>query len=75
MRMGRLEFSIDYVVDLDNENMVRLAMQAMYDDLDDVVRGDEALEEHFNVVEDDTLSVDDIREFWWLAELIEEEED
>lgn len=75
MRMGRLEFRIDYVVDLDNENMVRLAMQAMYDDLDDVVRGDEALEEHFNVVADDTLSVDDIREFWWLAELIEEEED
>lgn len=74
MRIGRLQFRIDYVVDLDNENMVRLAMQAMYDDLNDVVRGDEFLEEHFNVVEDDTLSVDDIREFWWLAELIEEEE-
>lgn len=72
MRMGRLEFSIDYVVDLDNENMVRVAMQAMYDDLNDVVRGDEFLEEHFNVVEDDTLSVDDIHDF--LTELDEEED-
>lgn len=72
MRIGRLEFSIDYVVDLDNESMVRRAIQAMVDDLNELVRGDE-LEEYINEVKDDTLSVDDIHEF--LSELIEEEED
>lgn len=72
MRMGRLEFSIDYVVDLDNKDMVRHAIQAMIDDLNELVKGDE-LEEYINEVEDDTLSVDDIHEF--LTELIEEEED
>lgn len=72
MRIGRLEFSIDYVVDLDNEKMVRRAMQAMIDDLNELVRGDE-VEEYINEVKDDTLVVGDIHEF--LAELIEEEED
>lgn len=72
MRMGRLEFSIDYVVDLDNKDMVRHAIQAMIDDLNELVKGDE-LEEYINEVADDTLSVDDIHEF--LTELIEEEED
>lgn len=72
MKMGRLEFSIDYVVDLDNKDMVRHAIQAMIDDLNELVKGDE-LEEYINEVADDTLSVDDIHEF--LTELIEEEED
>lgn len=70
MRMGRLEFSIDYVVDLDNKDMVRHAIQAMVDDLNELVRYD--LEEYINEVEDDTLSVDDIHEF--LTELDEEED-
>jgi hypothetical protein len=70
MRMGRLEFSIDYVVDLDNKDMVRHAIQAMVDDLNELVRYE--LEEYINEVEDDTLSVDDIHEF--LTELDEEED-
>jgi hypothetical protein len=70
MRMGRLQFSIDYVVDLDNKDMVRHAIQAMVDDLNELVRYE--LEEYINEVEDDTLSVDDIHEF--LTELDEEED-
>jgi len=33
MRLGRIEFNIGYVVDLDNEDMVKLARDAIYEDV------------------------------------------
>lgn len=33
MRLGRIEFNIGYVVDLDNEDMVEHAKEAIYEDV------------------------------------------
>ena len=33
MRLGRIEFNIGYVVDLDNEDMVAAAKEAIYEDV------------------------------------------
>jgi len=38
MRLGRVEFNIGYVVDLDNEDMVEHAKQSVMDDIDSAQR-------------------------------------
>ena len=39
MRLGRIEFNMGYVVDLDNEDMVWHAKEAIADDVMSVVQG------------------------------------
>jgi hypothetical protein len=49
MRLGRVEFRVSYVVDLDNEDMVTHAMDSAFDDV--VMMGKyDNLYDHINVV-------------------------
>lgn len=68
MRLGRISFTTDYVVDLDNEAMVAHAMTVIQEDLFSVYK-DDSIEEYVHIEEDSTLTVDMIHEF-----LLDEEE-
>jgi hypothetical protein len=61
-RLGRIEFKISYVVDLENENMVDEARQCVYEDVMNAVKYDEVAE-NIDVVEDTTATTEDIPEF------------
>lgn len=61
MRLGRVKFEISYVVDLDDNEMVRLAKNSLYDDLDNIVKYGEYPSTEY--IEDCSLSKDDIPEF------------
>ena len=68
MRLGRISFTTDYVVDLDNEDMVYHAMTAIQEDLFGVYK-DDSIEDYIHIEEDSTLTADMIHEF-----LLDEEE-
>lgn len=68
MRLGRISFTTDYVVDLDNKDMVYHAMTAIQEDLFGVYK-DDSIEDYIHIEEDSTLTTDMIHEF-----LLDEEE-
>lgn len=69
MRLGKVKIEIEYVVDLDNDEMVSEAKNAIYEDLMSAVKYDE-LFNHIEVTDEDkTLKEEDIAEF------LKEEED
>lgn len=73
MRLGRVEFSVSYVVDLDNPDMIAHAEDAIFDDVW-MMGKDRDIDRHVVIVEagpDDTP--EDIPEF--LREPITEETD
>lgn len=41
MRLGRVEFRISYVVDLDDEEMIEHARQAVFEDINSAAKYDE----------------------------------
>lgn len=61
-RLGKVKFHLEYVVDLDNEDMVEHARQALYDDLFTIFKHDEEWY-CIEVVEDTSLTEDMIPEF------------
>jgi len=69
-RMGRVVLNLDYVVDLDNKEMVEHAKQCMYEDLMNAVKYDE-LHTWLDVVDAPDTCPDDIPEF--LQEDVEDE--
>lgn len=69
MRLGRISFTTDYVVDLDNKAMVVHAMTAIQEDLLAAFKGD-SIEDYVLIKEDSSLSADMICEF-----LLDEEEE
>ena len=68
MRLGRISFTTDYVVDLDNEARVAHAMAVIQEDLFGVYKDDQ-IEEYVHIEEDPSLTADMIHEF-----LLDEEE-
>ena len=70
MKLGKVKFETEYVVDLDNEDMIDEAKNALYEDLMNVYKYNE-LYNHIEVTEqDETLKESDIPEF-----LLENDED
>jgi hypothetical protein len=61
-RLGRVEFKISYVVDLENENMVDEARQCVFEDVMTAVKYDE-VDKNIDIVEDSTADAEDIPEF------------
>jgi len=79
MRLGRVEFNIGYAVDLDNEDMVDHAKEAIFEDIQSANRNGVSI----NIVKDksDSLTENDIPEFlmekkcaWCKVEIEEGEE-
>lgn len=69
MRLGKVKIEIEYVVDLDNDDMVSEAKNAIYEDLMNAVKYNE-LFNHIEVTDEDkTLKKEDIAGF------LKEEED
>jgi len=67
MRLGRVEFNIGYVIDLDNENMVDHAKEAIQEDIESAIRNGVSI----NIVTDyDGITEGDIPEF-----LLDEDEE
>lgn len=65
MRLGRVEFSVSYVVDLDNPDMVAHAEDALYDDVW-MMGKDGNIDRHIVVrAADPTDTPEDISEFFW----------
>jgi len=69
MRLGRVQISHSYVVNLDNEDMVEHARDALYEDLMNAVKFDE-LHSNIEVVEDPDATETEIPDF--LTENIED---
>ena len=73
-----MSINLEYVVDLDNEEMVNYAKDAMYEHIMQMVKEDNFynLIEHCECEEDPTLTEDDIPEFLveYAKDIIEEEE-
>lgn len=61
-RLGRVYFNINYVVDLDNKDMVDEAKQCVFEDVMNAVKYDEVAA-HIEVVSDATATEEDIPEF------------
>lgn len=61
-RLGRVYFNIDYVVDLDNKEMVAEAKQCVFEDVMNAVKNDE-LVANIKVTVDPTADTNDIPEF------------
>lgn len=63
MKLGKVKIELEYVVDLDNEDMVNDAKNYMYEDIMNIVK----YEELFDIIEvtdeDKTLKEEDIPEF------------
>lgn len=63
MKLGKVKIELEYVVDLDNEDMVNNAKNYMYEDIMSIVK----YEELFDIIEvtdeDKTLKEEDIPEF------------
>lgn len=62
MRTGKVHIPTHYVVDLDDESMADEAKTCMFEDLMNAVKYDE-LANWIDVVEDSSLSEEDIPEF------------
>ena len=64
MRLGRVLFSYSYVVDIDDEKMVKDAKKCLFEDVHDITAGYvESEDEYFSVAADCTASEDRIPEF------------
>lgn len=61
-RLGRVYFNINYVVDLDNKEMVAEAKQCVFEDVMNAVKNDE-LVANIKVTADPTANPNDIPEF------------
>ena len=61
-RLGRVFFTIDYVVDLDNKDMVAEAKQCVFEDVMNAVKNDE-LVANIKVTADPSANPNDIPEF------------
>jgi hypothetical protein len=61
MRMGYVRFVIEYAVDLDNPEQVEIAKDFVCEDIDSAVRFNET-EGYIEIVEDSSLTEDDIHE-------------
>ena len=63
MKLGKVKIELEYVVDLDNEEMVNDAKTYMYEDIMNIVK----YEELFDIIEvtdeDKTLKEEDIPDF------------
>ncbi len=62
MRLGRVVLKIEYIVDLNDERMVRTAKSSIVDDVKTAVYYGE-LVKHIEEVPDDTLKPEDIPSF------------
>lgn len=69
-KLGRVEFKISYVVDLENENMIDDARQCVYEDVMNAVKYDEVAES-IDVISDPLAKAEDIPEF--LTEQIDDD--
>lgn len=69
-KLGRVEFKISYVVDLENENMIDEARQCVYEDVMNAVKYDEVAE-NIDVTDDPSAKAEDIPEF--LTERIDDD--
>ena len=61
-RLGRVEISLGYVVDLDDQDMVDEARECLYEDLMNAYKYDE-IGENITIVEDKKLKESDIPDF------------
>lgn len=59
MRMGKVQFIVDYVVDLDNADQIEIAKDFISEDVEDIVRYHQ-INDWFDLVEDPNLSYSDI---------------
>lgn len=73
MRLGRISFTTDYVVDLDNADMVAHAMSVIQEDLFGVYK-DDSIEDYVHIEEDFTLTEEMIHEFLYEFHKVDEEE-
>jgi len=62
MKLGRVILNLDYVVDMDNDQMVKQATEAMYEDLMAGYKYDNIMD-WIDVVEDKNATEDMIPEF------------
>jgi len=62
MRLGKVYIPTHYAIDLDNKSMADEAKECMYEDLMNAVKYDE-LQNWIDIVEDNSLSEEDIPEF------------
>lgn len=62
MRLGRVSLRMEYVIDLDNENMVYEARDCIVSDVDEMVKFDE-YDHYIKYEEDGNLSERDIPSF------------
>ncbi len=60
MRLGKVQFVREYVVDLDNEEMVEEARSWVLGDLESAMTHEDFIA-NIKEIEDDTLTVDDIQ--------------
>jgi len=74
MRLGRVQISHSYVVDLDNKEMVEDGTEALYDDLMNAVKFDE-LGANIVVLEAPDASESDIPDFLLTGNPEDEEDD
>ena len=72
-RLGRVTFNINYVVDLDNTDMVDEAKQCVFEDVMNAVKYDEVVN-HIKVEYDPTAKHEDISEFLLTLEREDNEE-
>ncbi len=73
MRLGKVQIHLDYVVDLDNEEMVQRAINALYEDLEIIFLTKDIKEFEYLLSydhKDPRLSESDIEDF--LEEEVEE---
>lgn len=68
-KLGRVEFKISYVIDLENEDMIDEAKQCVYEDIMNAMKYNEVAE-NIDVIDDPSAKVEDIAEF-----LLEREDD
>jgi len=62
MKLGKVCLTLDYVVDMDNQNMVKQAVECLYEDLMQGYKYDNIMN-WIDVVEDKTATEDMIPEF------------
>jgi len=62
MKLGRVTLTLDYVVDMDNDEMVRHALECFYEDLMQGVKYGN-ISDWIDVIEDKTATEDMIPEF------------
>ena len=61
-RLGRVQVSLSYVVDLDNQDMIDEAKECLWEDLMNIFKYNE-IHDHIDVVEDKKATEGDIPDF------------